>query len=234
MGFLLRCRSQRTAALAAATLAVAVLTALPAQAQVTVFTNRTSWEAAVGSFVTETFDSLADTNFVTGLNDAGLIDVLITGVADDNGIRGAASAFDINGTQFLRGETDLSGSDVGVPSLIFASPTSGFAADFTRTIDFARLTVTIGADTIEFDNFLSGDGTGFLGFVSADPFLRADFSQELTTTTNELFGLDNLSIAAAPQAGVISEPGTCALLAAGLLPLAATGASALRVRKRKA
>lgn len=214
--------------------AFAVLTAIlgaslatqRASAGLVVFTDRAAFEAAVGSFVTEDFNALADADFSTGLNSAGQVDVLIAGAPGANGIRnGATSGLSIDGSPFFRGETDTSPPDVGFPSLSFRSPVIGFGADFVGTLTAGLLTLTIGADTVEFDDFLTGDGDGFLGFVADAPFHKARFRQE-DPSNNEQFGLDNLSFA--PVVAAVPEPSTLALSGtAALLGLAC----ALRCRR---
>lgn len=181
-------------------------------ASVMVFTDRASWNAAVGGFLHENFDALPVTDFVTGINSAGLVRVEITGDPGLNGIQDASSSFDINSTNFYRGEVDTSGSDAGSAALLFSTPMIGFAADYTRTTDFDHITVTLGATTLNFDLLLPFPGDGFLGFVSTVAFRRVDFATELTGL-NEVFGLDNLSFA--PAAAAVPEPASFSLFLLG-------------------
>lgn len=172
----------------------------PAFSTVTTYTDRTSWEAAVGSFVTEDFDGLTPGALSTGTNNVGLIDVIISG---DPG-NGALTGTDLDL------ETDESGLDTGFPAFDFLGPIIGFGADWVSTATNSILEVTIDGTLISFGNELGGSGTGFLGFVSTNAFSGVVFSQ--TGTANEQFSLDNLSIAAVP----VPEPATLALMGLGL------------------
>ncbi len=190
---------------------------LPVQASVIVYTDRTAWETAVGSFITEDFNTLAPAPFTMGRNNAGLVDIDIIGL---NGYTnpgrwnriaaGGSNTFDVDGSTFLTLETDRSGTDQQLTRLIFDRPISGFAADWNSTTNSSLLTLTIGFDQINFSDYLTGAGDGFLGFVANRWFNLASFDQ--LGTDNEVFGLDNLSFSPAP----VPTPSSLLLLALGL------------------
>ena len=188
----------------------------------TVYTDRSSWEAAMTSFVTEDFNGFAsDVLFSSGINNAGLIDVLITGNVGVNRIDAPPlgpeywSGQPIDDTAFFLGEADRLGGEF--PSLVFPYTIDSFGADWGSTHSLGSLTMTVGLTTIVFEDYLPSDvGSGFLGVVSTTPFNQADFSTVLRDS--EVFGMDNLSFGT-----VIPEPSTFILLATAALGLLAYG-----------
>ncbi len=50
------------------------------------------------------------------------------------------------------------------------SSITAFGANFFSTLDGALLNVTVLGELINFSDYLTGDGTGFLGFTSDTPF----------------------------------------------------------------
>ena len=103
-----------------ATCVLSVVTMQRSHAALIVFTDRAAWEAAAGSFVTEDFDSLPLTNFVTGVNSAGLIDIRVIG--DPNANRIAVNGND----KFYLGETTKLAppgtAELLFPNSVLASP----------------------------------------------------------------------------------------------------------------
>jgi hypothetical protein len=176
----------------------------------TVYTDRSSWEAATASFVTEDFNGFtSDVLFSSGVNNAGLIDVLITGNPGVNRIDAPPlgpmfwSGQPIDATAFFLGEADKLGGEF--PSLVFPYTIDSFGADWGSTHSLASLTMTVGSTTIVFEDYLpSGLGSGFLGVVSTTPFNQADFNTVLTRS--EVFGMDNLGFGP-----TIPEPTTLAI-----------------------
>ena len=173
-------------------LLAALLAVAQVQAAVTVFTDRPSWEAAVGGgFATEDFDGVAPYNMGPGPNAAGLIDIFITG-AD----AGSNAIIDVGGGNHLyQGDVDTSSGRI--PSIVFLGTfplgISGFGADWVDTLTAGQLTVTIESDTINFSDYLVFPGDGFLGFVADAPFTTATFGTESADGV-ELFDMDNISI----------------------------------------
>jgi hypothetical protein len=187
---------------------------------VSVFTNRSAWESAAGSFVTEDFNALTPFEFSTGLNSVGLIDIDVTGPVAENQLGGPltlSGQFAIDGTNHVIGY--VLGGGATHPTIIFAGPILGFGADWTSTASGGHLvTMSFDGTTIHFDDYLSGDGTGFLGVIATNPFTEAVFGTE--SSSSEGFGMDNLEI--------IPEPSAALLLAIGLAGLAAAGRRRLR------
>ena len=187
--------------------------ALNAQAAIIVFTDRALWEAAAGPFVTEDFNGLTPTPLSTGNNPVGLIDINIVGDPGVSRIDDGTSVFAINGTNALILEVDESGTDIGFPSADFLGAVFGFGADWQSTTNNSVLEVTIDGQLFNFSDFLdAGDGDGFLGFISDVAFTDIVFG--LAGSSNEIFGLDDLSIAVS-----MPEPGILALMGFGVVGL---------------
>ncbi len=184
----------------------------------TVYTNRSAWESAIGEFVTEDFNTLVPYGFSTGLNNVGLIDINVTGSVHYNQLGSPStlgSQFAIDGTNHLIGQVIDGGATH--PTIIFPWPIIGFAADWRSTTTGGHLLMlTFDNTTIHFDDYLSGEGTGFLGVIAANSFTQAVFDTE--NNNAEAFGMDNLSIT--------PEPGMVCLLGLG-------GLSLLQRRRRK-
>lgn len=191
---------------------------------VTVYTDRTSWENAVSGFVTEDFNAQTPFDFVPGSSDVGLFNIDLTGGSGDaNSLAGPTEfigQFAIDGTNHIVGQVLQGG--LTHPTYEFPVPIIGFGADWRSTNDGGLLTVTLDGMTIEFDNFLSPGGIGFLGFVADNPFTQAQFDTE--TTDAEAFGMDNLSFAAV-GGNAIPEPITATL---GLMGLGVLGIATRR------
>ncbi len=196
------------------TVFLCLLFASASPAAVMVFTDRDEWEAAVaGAFVTETFDSLPNSNFQTGINEAGLIEVEIGNDPLMNGIdNGVATGFHVDGTRFLVGNQGFE-DDTSV-TLRFRDPTTAFAADWSNTTIAANLSIMIAGEIISFADHLEDAGDGFLGFIAERAFDTASFAVDGEAPGGEGFALDNLSVASA-----VPEPGLLGLLAFGLAGL---------------
>lgn len=179
----------------------------------TVYTDRAAWESATGSFITENFNNLTPFQFTTGLNSVGLIDVDVTGPVHENQLGGPSTLngqFAIDRTNHLIGHV-LNGG-ITHPTIIFQNPVYSFAADWRTTLSGGRLIVLeFDGQTIHFDDYLSGDGSGFLGVIADNAFSQVVFGAE--STDAEAFGMDNLSFSPVP------EPMTMALLGLGGLLL---------------
>ncbi|MGI9327937.1 MAG: PEP-CTERM sorting domain-containing protein [Pseudomonadales bacterium] len=193
-----------------------------AQAGVMVFTDEAEWEAAVSnSYLTETFDSMPNTHFVEGINNAGLIEVEISNDPLMNGLdNGDSTGFQVNGTRFLVGNHGFD-DDTSV-TLRFRDPITAFAAHWTNTTTAANLSIMIAGETISFSDHLNGSGDGFLGFLSDTNFDQAAFGVDGAPPGGEGFALDNLSIATP-----VPEPHSF-----GLLALALAGIAWLRESRR--
>ena len=192
-------------------LALSVAVALPhATASLTIYTDRTAWENAVGNiFMTENFNSVTPFDLSDGLNDVGLFDIFVVGTANltfpnsiiDPNI--TPNSLNIDGTTFLRGAS----LPASFPTLIFSDPIIGFGADWTSPTSAGMLTLQILGDVVEFD--VHAPLGGFLGVVSDTLFTEVAMPAENAFT--EGYGMDNVSFA-------IPAPGALAFIAlAGLM-----------------
>jgi hypothetical protein len=190
----------------------------------TVYTNRSAWEAAVGSITTETFSTnianASTITFANGIQSTGI------GGFEENAVEA--------GTYSAR--VDTSGEfpeDFNQIQWLFPAPVVAFGADWFTTATGSGLTVSgnfdgTGTQTISFRSTLGSPGDGFLGIVGSTPFTQVLFAEETATSNNiveEVFQVDNLSTAT--TAAAVPEPTTMAGLG-----LASLGLAAIR-RKQK-
>jgi hypothetical protein len=194
-----------------------------AQADLTFYTNRTTWETAIGEATTnENFDAVSPYLLSAGINSAGLISVELIGLAGQsiwNAIDAGSGTQSVNGSRFFQGGSNrnntagtLSGADFIDLHLPYA--VTAFGGDFCSTHSGDGLTLSVNGQTYEFTDLLpTGAGSGFLGFISTDSFSTVRL---FDAEKRETFGLDNISFAA-------PEPATLVLLAFG-------GLTALRKR----
>ncbi|MCL6433929.1 MAG: PTPA-CTERM sorting domain-containing protein [Leptolyngbyaceae cyanobacterium HOT.MB2.61] len=171
---------------------------IPGMAQaVTFFTNRPDWEAAVGRFTTETFDTpVANASvitFSTGVTSTGL---------------GGSILNEIGGGTY-QGRVDTSGNFPGrfrEIRWVFPKPVFGLAADWIDVATGSGLTVSgnfdgSGIQTISFRDRLGSPGTGFLGIIGAASFSELVFREEVPVfgdIGDEFFQVDNLSTTVVP------------------------------------
>lgn len=188
-----------------------------ALAAITVFTDRAAFETAVGgTVVTETFEASPLGALAVGTTDLGLVSMTIDGNSEGtNEIRDFGN---VNGSREFHGDIDT-GAATFIDVTFDLPLVRGFGGDFASTTTGDLLTVTVAGTTIEFDNFLSGDGDGFLGVTSDVPFANITFRSEDLTSFGEAFQLDNLSFA--PPAAAVPEPST--LLMGGMVALLGLG-----------
>lgn len=225
--------------LAWASLLLCCLWSLPALATQSFYTSRGDWNASVaGSEVTvETFDGFAaDTSFSASPLDLGSFEISQFGggsalasanLIDAPPARGNGPSIDLSAYVLgfaNRGVGD--DSNDRALRLIFDGPISAFGADWSGAdgasgIDL--LALTQGGEQV----FLPGpsfDDIGFWGFVDDEERFTELYLYARTASldgTGELFGMDDVSFAAAATSQV-PEPGTAALLAFGLAALGAT------------
>jgi len=207
------------------------LTFSQCEVEAIVFTDRADWDAEfIGDDVfVEDFNSQPLGNFPVGTTDLGSIEVTIDG---SNQFTRIANMGLIDDTNEFQGFIIQNSPTVGTLTSItfnFGIDVIGFGADFFSALTGDFLTVSTGANTYEFDNFLSFPGNGFLGVVEDTVFSAITFEVENLTNFGEWFTLDNLVFArrARPVSVPVPEP------TSGLGMLAFGAASAIALLKRK-
>lgn len=180
--------------------AVALAAATRAAAATIVFTDRTAWEAAVGTFLTETFDGVAAGALPTTPTVVGLLTVTA----------------DSGGAIVLAGDNQLRSNLFGANELLieFPYPVVAFGADFINIIDASGVRVTVAGGVFQLHDYIVG-ASGFWGVISSTAFSSVLFSQGDRGGANEFIDLDDVSFTAVP------EPASITLVAAGISALAA-------------
>jgi hypothetical protein len=210
---------------AAGAIMLLLAAARPAQA-FRLYTDRASWEAAVGQFTTEIFNTpIANSSVITFSN----------GV-NSTGINGSISNQVQAGTYWGRVDTSNSfDSPDGFQEIrwTFTAPIAAFAANWIGTATASGLTVSgnfdgLGTQTISLRNHLGTPGTGFLGIVGTANFSELVFQEEFPEFNgfgDEFFQIDDFSIA---STAAVPEPTTIA----GFV-LAGAGMVAMRRRQSR-
>ena len=123
---------------------VVLLSHSTARGSLTLFTDRTAWENAIGGvIVTEDFNPVTPFEFTKiGPNIAGVLDFTVGGAIDGrneirNGNPSASIPVDVNGTTYYHGEADP-GSNSSIPVMIFPTNVIGFGADWNIPDCLAR------------------------------------------------------------------------------------------------
>jgi hypothetical protein len=183
-----------------------------AVADLTVYTDRNAWVAAMGGSVTvETFNALPLQTFTTLSTQAGLVTVVVdrlAGVAlTDPGIINFGGA---SGHVLHLNVQDPAGTNTGAPritTLSFGGPVFGFGADFTQVgytgsgTAIGNMTLTAGADSRIMNPYLNAAGNGFFGVVASAPVSGFSFTFARTgTIVNDVFQLNDLGFGTAPPA----------------------------------
>lgn len=197
----------------------AIACAGSAISQVQVFTDRAAWEAAVGDFVTEDFNSINPFIFADQQTlDTGLLQITRDGSA--NGADGVleiepgGNFGDLDGTNFISGETGISPHESVRVAASSELPMIAFGADWFSPFSGDGIALQAGDDVVLLDS-IQGFDSGFVGIIANG---AASFSEiQIVGTVDdvsfqELWSADNFSFA------VIPAPGTAALM--GLAGLA--------------
>lgn len=221
---------------AAAVLILPFLAPAPA-AGFEIYTSRAAWEAALADY-TITTDSFGSTIFSADPSNPSITfdsGVVSTGSVPNSG-SGNFTLFGIYLAAVEGEETDFSSFLFPTITWTFPTPVIGFAADWLiatyqgpATYD-GNLTVTgdfdgTGDQTFSISNrvpaidvlsFFASSGK-FVGIIGESPFTSITFDETVLRGSEE-FGATNLYFAA-PAPTAVPEPGTLALLGAGLAGL---------------
>jgi hypothetical protein len=181
-----------------------------ANAIITTFTDRTTWQTAASAFGTvqnEDFETLPTGALPVGSNQLGLINL------DIQLLTATTSGAAINGSPALGGIRDLSmNADDGMRAytMTFGGPIHAMGFDFAGAAT-GGVAVLI-ADGQRFD--FGAASSGFFGIVSTDPLANVAFGDTSPgVLPTEIFDSDNYSFV------VVPEPATAMLFAPAALLL---------------
>ena len=189
-----------------------------AQASVTTYTDRTTWNTAVPVSSTQTFESFAaDTSFATVPLNVGAFTLAAVGTAeagtdlvDVSPFINAASPAALFGNAFVT----IFVQDPLAADLIFATPQNAFFADFYAAGNGSQLDLTLsfeGGGTADILVPGTGSSQQSFGFISTTAVTSIRFNN----SSNDGFFIDNISV---PSAAV-PEPASAGLLLAGIVGL---------------
>jgi len=182
-----------------------------------VFTDRTAWENAVGGFALEDFETLPVGVLGVGTTSFGAFSITTNGtLLSLPSIGPATSVGDVNGSRQFNGLIASSFDPASASRHVFAfdAPLIGFAADFADTLSGTGLFLGAAGERVGFASLFLPRGDGFMGIVS-----DTAFSEVTLSATNEGFSLDDMSTAAASPPAAVPVPPAGALLGAGLVVL---------------
>lgn len=195
------------------------LTVGKAQAAPITVTDLDAFNRAIGSAAV-TLDTFGARNFgeISIIFESGVVSTRVgvnTGFTPvlDNGVSGSRYRGNVHGGRF----------DLAELVWIFPVPVVGFIADFSGIS--LPIEATISGSGQKFDiRDVMGGRDGLFGLLDAmAPFTEIRFSMREGLPASGYLFIDNLRFAAAPGAVAVSEPGTLAILAAGLAGFALTG-----------
>jgi hypothetical protein len=217
----------------------AILSATSVRADYVVYTNRASFESAIASEKTETFNELGSNvqNYgSSGLSQAnGLLQPLSITASSGFLLSASAASFSgdypANGT-YLIGPISTSTTDgitVTLPANTYSAAGADVAGFTSNSVVSVLVTTSDGSSfnsSVMVDARSANSSLGFLGVVLTTP---GDFVTSLTFSTpvgaSQNVMIDNVSFGSA-----VPEPASIALLVTGSL---AIGTAALRRRLRK-
>jgi len=185
---------------------------IAASAGVVTFTNRASWDSAVGtvSFTVDFESFITDTSFATVPLNVGPFTLSTVGTAATgrNIVDVAPFILPPVPASFGNAAVDIFVQDPLAADITFATPVVGFFADFLNAGNGQQLSLTLsleGGGTADLLVPGTGSGEESFGFVSTD----AVTAIRLHNSVNDGFYIDNIS-------GTIPEPGTVGLLGMAL------------------
>ena len=192
----------------------------PLSAAVTdVFTDRASFDLAIGPTLVEDFNSFElDTPFHTNAVDVGPFSLSMTGnlLTDDSRNKIDVppleeTIIDVDGTTVALAMTTAGTTFV----ITFDIPITAFGADFAAlNEDVDRTRIVVGAEEIA-PPTTAGNTVGFFGFQTDTPFTTLEFVTSSLTRPLDGYSLDNVAFAPVPI------PGALWLFGSGLLGLLA-------------
>lgn len=199
---------------------VALAFSVPAEAGFTFFTSRSSWEAAVGTFSTENFNSVATQSIAPGVTQIGLIQFSHPGPNALGGLPATEIATGVNGTPGITAAVGIDGHPMfgNLPEYndyILPWTANAFGANWESASSAAQLVLTAPDGSINLPDHLPYPGTGFFGFITDTPFttLRVTGLSTLVDNAGEIYSIDNISF---NGSAVVPEPASYVVLAAGL------------------
>lgn len=196
------------------------------QAQLTVFTDRTDWENALGGLtvVVEDFNSIDPFVFSDGQT-LVTSSLSVTRDGSQNNADGFLAIADgsefgnLDGTNFLDGETGVEPHEV-VSLGFLGRSTFAFVADFFSPFSGDGIALSIAGETVLLDS-IAGFDSGFVGVISNNAFDTVDIiGNPDALSFQELWSADNVSYA-------VPEPSSAVCLAFACVGLA------MRRRKRR-
>lgn len=178
-----------------------------ASAQLTVFTDRAAWEAAVGGGVfTEDFNAQSPGVIADGSTlDTGLLQIFRDGTPNGGDglleIEDGGNFGNLNGTTFLSGETGIAPHE-RVDFSFNGQSVFAFGGDWFSPFSGDGIGLEVGGEVILLDQ-IAGFDQGFVGFVSAGgTFSSVSIVGTLDDISfQELWSVDNISYAVPSPAG---------------------------------
>ena len=210
---------KNTTSLAAGLILSLCLTAGTAQAAPIAVTDLDAFNSAVGAAAV-TLDNFDTSNFgETSITfESGVISTRVGANSGftpllDNGVNASRYRGSVHGGRF----------DLAELVWTFPVPVVGFIADFTDILLPIEVTISGSGAVFDIADVMGGRNGLFGLFDDTAPFTEIRFSMRDGLPARGSLFIDNLRFAAAPGAVAVSEPGTLAILAAGLVGFALTG-----------
>jgi hypothetical protein len=180
-------------ALRIATLVLALFGLGSAQAQVTAYTDRAAWEAAVGSFAEESFGG-------DGLNGFTIIEI------------GSGHSYNVTGGLYWDRVVD----DSSYTIYSFETATTAFGAQWNLLLGGLGQGLRLAVDGVAITPEISNTYSGFFGFTSTAAFDAVTVFAGSQGGMAESHSVDNLVYATAMP---VPEPATYLLMIAGLVAI---------------
>src|SRR5918993_5480791 len=150
---------------------VALGASIPAQAGITFYSTRASWEAAVGTFTTENFNSVVIGTLAPGVTQVGALQFRHPGPIGLGNLPTIESATLVNGTRGITASVGIDGNPMfgNLPEYndyIFPYEITAFGANWASASSAGQLVLTIPEGSINLPTYLPSLGTGFFGFTT--------------------------------------------------------------------